>query len=230
MVKTIVSIWPMEQTQIRPQYSPISTWTLPAAPFDGFVKLKVTDQQQTDYVAAGMRMQGNVPADELARDLARSFSMLTAGGSGAVGVWVADEDDPTDEQILNSPRYHAAREAQEVLMKNIVVQARYLKGINEERAISRLHHAAAGYLRLEGEDWQGKNIGRSMTKECPYCTSFVQSSAVICPKCTNVIDAEGHARIQAQIKNQIDAINQQASIDNGGSALRPARAKQPLGV
>ena len=226
MKRTIISIWPMEQKQTRPRLSPQNEFILPAAPFDGFVRLTVTDMQEHDYMGGGRIASTLVPASELAEDLAKAFSSFSMGDSGAVGVWVADREDMTDDEIKSSDRYKEARAEQDRIMHNIVVNARYWYGRGNESAISAIHHTAAAYLNIAGEDWQGRNTARSKTKECPFCHSFIASGAVICPTCTQIIDADGYAKLQAQIKARVDAISQQQSIvpDNGGSALRPALA------
>lgn len=226
MTKTIISIWPLPLKATRPRFSPVSTFEIEAAPFDGFKTMTVTDLQQSDYAGAGRVIAELVPAAELAADLAREFQSFSMGSSGAVGVWVVDKANPDAAEVLSSEEYRRAREEQDKLMHNIVINARELHNSQNFRAISKLHYTAAEYLNIQGEAWQGRNTERSQTKECPFCRSFVASNAVICPTCTQVIDPEGYAKMQAQIKAQVNAISQQAAIqpDNGGSALRPALA------
>lgn len=228
MVRTIVSIWPMPLTAYRPRFTPVSNYDITAAPMGGFSTLKVTDQQEFDYLGAQRTVKTVVPVDELAQDLIRSWQRITYGDSGAVGVFVWPKDtEPTEAEVLASPEFAAAKEQQDALMRNIVITARELFKNNQQKAIGLLHYTAAAWLQIEGEEWQGNTMSRDKTKECIYCRAFISAAAVICPKCTQIVDPEGHVRIQQQIKNQIDALTQQATLppDNGGSALRPALAK-----
>ena len=228
MVRTIVSIWPLPLPAYRPRYTPVANFDMKAAPMGGCATLKVTDQQERDYLAAGRTITTVVPADELALDLVRSWQRLTYGDGGEVGVFIwPGADEPTEEQILASPEYAAAKAKQDELMRNIVITARELFKLNQQKAIGQLHYTAAAWLQIEGEEWQGNTMSRDKTKECIFCRAFISAEAVICPKCQQIVDPAGHVRIQAQIKNQIDALQQQATLapDNGGSALRPALAK-----
>lgn len=227
MNRTIVSIWPMAQVQRRELQSPVKVFELPAAPFDGYVTLNVTTQSERVYLAGNIHANTEVPVDEITNDLAKAFSSFTCGGTGAVGVWVSEIDNPTDEQIRNSPQYAQARQLQDIIMQNIVKEARILHKEDAGRGICEKHHIAASYLNIEGEPWQTGRMTRAATQECPFCRSYVSSEAVVCSGCNNIIDPEGHVRLEQQIKNRIEAVRAQASMvpDNGGSALRPALAK-----
>lgn len=230
MIRTLISIWPMALREIRPRYEPVKVYEVPAAPFDGFVRLKITDQQESDYIGGGRTIKVLVPAEELAQDLAKDFRRFACGDSGAIGVWVADENEPTDEEILASPRYKAAREEQDKIFRNLIIEARILKADPKtERAISEKHYVAAAYLNIEGEDWQNSNMKRAARKECPFCQKYVSADAFVCSGCHEIIDAEGYAKQKTSIKSQIDALEQQATLpDNGGSALRPSVPPKPV--
>lgn len=228
MVRTIVSIWPLPLMADRPRFSPVSKYEIPAVPMGSIAILRVTDQQEWDYLAAGRTIKQVVTAEELALDLIRSWQRLTYGDSGEVGVFLWPKDtEPTEAEVMASPEYAEAKAKQDALMRNIVITARELFRNNQQKAIVLLHYTAAAWLQIEGEEWQGNTMSRDKTKECIYCRAFISAAAVICPKCTQIVDPEGHVRIQRDIENQINAIKQQATLppDNGGSALRPALAK-----
>jgi len=217
----------MELKAVRPRYSPVSDYTVPAAPPDGFVVFTVTDQQETDYMGAGQRIKQVVPAEDLANDLVQQFKRQHCGNDGEVGVFVWEsEQEPTESAVRASAEYAEQRRLQGIAMKNIVISARALKEKNLESLITGIHHMAAAYLKIEGEPWQGTSMNRDSTKECVFCRSFISAKAIICPKCSQIVDAEGHVKLQAEIKARIDALSQQNSMipDNGGSALRPALA------
>lgn len=227
MVRTIVSLWPLDLRTVRPRYSPVAEYIIPAAPFDGFTLFKVTDQQETDYMGAGQRIKQVVPAEDLANDLVQQFKRQACGQDGEVGIFVWEsEQEPTEAAIRASAEYAEQRRLQGIAMKNIVITARNLKETSRENLIGTLHHTAAAYLQIEGEAWQGTAMTRDSTKECVFCRSFISAKAIICPKCSQIVDAEGHVKLQAEIKARIDALSQQNSMipDNGGSALRPALA------
>lgn len=226
---TLISIVPWEQVANRPRQSPVKVHKLEAAPLDGFVRYEITDQLERDYLGGGRMIDQIVKAEELAYDLAKEFTMLHRGDSGELGVFVMPGS-PTDAEVLASPQYADARRLQDQLMHNIVIEARHLFSTEEGKKISMIHRNAAAYLNIEGEEWQGKNRTRSATKECPFCSSFVSSSASVCPICTKVINPEAYVKIEAEIKAQVDALKQQENIapDNGGSALRPASKKPAL--
>lgn len=220
---TIISRWPMPLTEERPRQKPRKTFTIPAAPADGFSTMEVTQQTENCYVAAGQHMELVIEAQESTNDLVQAFGKLTCGNEGMIGVW-AVEGRPTDEEILNSEQFRQAGVNQEALMQNLVREARALHKDNGGKGICEKHHVAAKYLKIEGDEWQGSTMTRAATQECPFCKTYVPSGAVICPKCTNIIDAAGHVRLKRAMEAQINAIEQQSTLpsDNGGSALRPA--------
>ena len=224
----IISIFPLPLTAKRPLYSPVSNYEMPAAPPDGFVVMNVVDQTETDYLAAGRTAATVVRAEELALDLIRSWQRLTYGDGGEVGVFLWPyAEEPTVDAVKASPEYADALQKQNELMRNIVIVARTLFKANKQNAIGNLHFTAAAWLQIEGEEWQGNSMSRDKTKECIFCRSFISAGSVICAKCGQIVDPEGHVRIQKQIADQINALQQQATLqpDNAGSALRPATAK-----
>jgi len=231
MTRTIVSLWPMALKETRPRYVPQKIYEIPAAPLNGYSTLKVTDQQESCYVAAGIHVPKLIAASELALDLARDFRRLRSGNDGCPGVWVAEQDEPTHEQIINSTQYREARAEQDVLCQNLIVEARTLKGRNLENSITDKHFIAAEYLKITGEDWQKKDMQHGARKQCLFCGHFVSAAVVKCTNCQEIIDPVGYANLKAANEAVLTAAAAQGSIkDNGGSAIKPAGKKELVGA
>jgi hypothetical protein len=203
---------------------PNKIFKIPAAPFNGYSILRVSDQQESCYVAAGIHVPRLITAEELAQDLVRDFRRLRSGANGCPGVWVAEQDNPTHEEIVNSAQYRDARAEQDVLCQNLIIEARTLKSKELENTLSDKHFIAADYLKVTGEDWQKKDLHHGARKQCHFCGHFVGAAVVKCTNCQEIIDPVGYAKLKAAGDAELAAAQQQGEIkDNGGSALRPSK-------
>ena len=61
--------------------------------------------------------------------------------------------------------------------------------------ISELAKSAAKQYGLEAE-WL-KDDAQLLVKTCPYCTKVIPSRAIKCPKCTEIVDIEAYAQLEA---------------------------------
>ena len=230
----IINLWPVELREARNHFTPAEEgypareFVLKAAPPEGFSKLTICDQIQKEYVLRDTYRDALFSAREVALDIAQAVSKFSCGTSGRMGVFVWEgKPDPTDEQIFSSEQYRTARGEQDLLMRNIVEDAR----VSFARSIplQRYHYMAADHLRIEGERWQDRHTSREVTTSCPYCKTIIQSDSVICANCKNVVDPVAYASLKAQIEG-IPApkrVESPAPVDEPvKSALTPA--KQPV--
>lgn len=230
----IVNLWPVELREARTHFLPAEEgypareFVLKAAPQDGFSKLVICDQIQKEYVLRDTNRDALFSAREVALDIAQAVSKFACGTSGRMGVFVWEgKANPTDEEIRLSEQYRNARGEQDVLMRNIVEDAR----VSFARSIplQRYHYMAADHLRIEGEKWQDRHTSREVTTSCPYCKTIIQSDSVICANCKNVVDPVAYAALKAEIEGIPVPKRAEAPVQSEEpikSALTPA--KQPV--
>lgn len=206
-IETIISLWPepLQQAIMRYRASVPGmagpNFCIPAAPADGFSRLDICDQYQQEYVILDNYRTVTFGALEVARDIAKSVSGFTCGSGGRRGVFVWEgSPNPTEEQVKASQQYMESRAEQDLLMRNIVEDARVSFSSTPPIRLQKYHYMAADHLRIEGERWQERYTSREVTVNCPYCQTVIQANSVICANCKNVVDARAYAELKAQIE------------------------------
>lgn len=197
MSRTIVSIWPMEQTAQRSLFKPstpynqTNTFTLPAASKEAPRLLTIGHFKQDFHLGEMIKpIPVQINDEDIARDLVATWADYKGDGlRGRPGIWLTEIENPTVEKVKASDEYRKAVHEQDEFAQAIVMEARELFRQKHYGSITRLHFAMADYLKIQGEEWQTyKPQASGSTKNCMFCTAVVPAQAIVCPNCHQVLD------------------------------------------
>jgi hypothetical protein len=170
----------------------MSVYSLPASKDGKIVTLRIENQVQHQFAGSGMpSVPTQIPAFRVADDVARSMTMGMAWpgmpANAQPGIWVADEPEPTEEQIRNSERYRRAVREQDAFLAAMVKQADDLNLKGQRNNIGLLHRVAAQVLGVTGRPWQEELRSDSLI-DCPWCKSKIPTGALRCQFCGEIVD------------------------------------------
>lgn len=196
MPLTIASIWPISLKAYRPGYLPVNTWELaPVRRGDKPSTVEVGDCFQITREPVTYRQKREtIQAMELAPDLVNEWTnMAWCTEDERPGIWVCAGPSPTTDEIAIYAR------KQHNLMAKLVEtgDTKFADQNDRGRTIVPLMKLAAQYLGLE-RPWLHE-LRDAETKRCVWCTEFIPGAAVICPKCSNVVDAARYKAMQDQM-------------------------------
>jgi hypothetical protein len=170
----------------------MSEYKLPASKDGEIVMLRIGDQIQYQSAGSGVPpIPVQIPAFKVADDIARCFTMGKSWpnmpANAQPGIWVADQPEPTEAEILGSERYkHAVRE-QDAFLAAVVTQADDLDRKGQRNNIGLLHREAARVLGVTGRPWQ-EDLRSDSNMVCPWCKSLIPAGALRCRVCQEVVD------------------------------------------
>lgn len=166
-----------------------------------------------------------------------SSEVTVANGQGFFGqlngVWRAS---PIDEMTIQIPvdstrmgDYYASGSACQVYMKSIltldqeaqikakrqdifamqwVEDARRLATANRMNRIIPLHHAMADWLGLDNEPWRRQHSAAA-TKKCQFCQQVIPVDAIVCPVCSQTVDAVRKYELERVERAKVEAYKAQ---------------------
>jgi hypothetical protein len=159
----------------------------------------------------------------------RSFGEFSNGG---VAARVSIQRSLTLEQEAE-----IMRPRQEKWLERCLQDARFLWNREKSnRKIQELHHIAAAWFGIEGEDWQIV-MDTSTSMECRYCKKRIPKDAATCAYCHSIANATLHAQLKTQeeealraerkklkdaqleIDRKIRELNKQKEVDANAEAL-----------
>jgi hypothetical protein len=140
--------------------------------------------------------------NDLVRCWTAGFVGMPAGAQP--GIYVADEPEPTVEQILKSDAYKQARKQQELFAQAYVRQADELERIQKRADINETHRAMADYLGITGRTWQGEVKKENMI-QCSWCTKWIPALAIKCPECKEIVNLELYEKKLAGVNTVTEA-------------------------
>jgi hypothetical protein len=126
--------------------------------------------------------------------------LLNADGTpqlDADGVALWRAADPAEKNAMWEEDLVAARAADRAYANMLFIQA---SGMAEDPRlipfIAANARVAAKHYGLDAE-WLKEDAALHV-KPCPYCTKVIPAKAIKCPKCTEIVDVEGYALLEAQ--------------------------------
>jgi len=202
--KTIVSIWPMQESTYRPLHiaknpGDTNTFILQAGSVESPFLLKIPDFDTYIYMGKGIHQTINIPSYETANDLVRHWrdSKNSPEDGGLPGIWVSPVDNPTIEQVLSSAELDEFQDKQMMFASSKVREARLFAAQMEWRNITKLHLFMGKLLNIQGEPWQDFDARAKVGKvRCPYCDSPITMGVAVCSVCREVTDIEKYNLIR----------------------------------
>lgn len=204
MSKTIVSIWPMQESTYRPLHMPKTAtdsncFVLQPGCFDIPFLLRVPDFDNLVYMGKGTNQTITIPAIETALDLVRHWrdSKNSPEDGGLPGIWLHPTENPTVEEVRSSAEILEYSEKQIMFASSKVREARLFAAQNEWRNITKLHLFMGKLLNIQGEPWQDFDSKASAGKvRCPYCDTPMAMTAAICGQCREIVDLTKYNQIR----------------------------------
>ena len=205
MSKSIISIWPMQETAYRPLHMPknpgeSNLFILQPGSVEIPFVLRVPDFDNHIYMGKGVSQTITIPSYETANDLVRHWrdAKNSPEDGGIPGIWLSPVDNPTMEQVLYSEELVDYSEKQVMFASSKVREARLFAAQGEWRNITKLHLFMGKLLNIQGEPWQDFDAKAKLGKvRCPYCDTPMPIGAAICGTCREIVDIEKYNQIRA---------------------------------
>lgn len=204
MSKTIISIWPMQETAYRALHSPktpadSNLFILNPGSFEVPTLLRVPDFNNQIYMGKGSYQTITIPAEETANDLVHQWrdNKNMPEDAGIPGIWVCSIDNPTLDQVRGLPETMEANERQDQFASSKIREARLFAASNEWRNITRLHLFMGKLMNIQNEPWQDFDAKAKLAKtRCPYCDSPMSIGVATCPTCREIVNVEKYNQIR----------------------------------
>lgn len=221
----IASIFPMERFEQRPPWQPDGIFRLPAVGRgEKPALLAVDDRICPEYIGNGVTQPRTILGEEIAPDLVGIWTNLQyASGDAKPGIWLVDipgVSEPTVEDVLASQQYAAALESQNKFFAFLVNQGDEYAAQDKRNQILLINRIAVSWLGMV-RDWAEEFKSENL-KACQFCQKNINSRAMKCPHCSEIVDYAAYA---AQQKLKEEALRAAKTIT---PPLRPTEPKQAV--
>lgn len=196
---TVISLMPWPVDEQKPGVYP-GTFHIDAARPKKFEILVVGESKYRVYIDSDRgHMEMVHPANHMAKSIVDDYKRATASNVtvGEPGIfWVPGEHNKAMIKSLFKDQLDAARAKMEQWFGKLVELADDDWSRNRRReTIPDIARHAAAYLGLD-RAW-AKDVVLDLKKTCPFCSTAVLDTAVICPSCKEVIDRPRYEALKA---------------------------------
>jgi len=206
MSKTIVSIWPMQETAYRAGHMPkrpgdSNLFVLEPASVERPFLLTVVEFDNLIYMGKGVHQTITIPAYETAADLVNQWRdhKNMPDDAGLPGIWLCSIDNPSVDQVRGLPEMDEGYENQVTFASSAAREARLHAAQNEWRNITKLHLFMGKLMNIQGEPWQDFDSKLQLGKiRCRYCDAPMAPHAAICGTCREIVNVEKYNQIRAE--------------------------------
>jgi len=207
----IASMFPVAKTvrrlyKSKPGSGYLTDYVVPACPVGSSQPslLPIGDAFEHVYIGNGRHQEIPVPggakavADDIINAVRTNSFGATSDPMAAPAIWIcANPSGPTEEEKA----YWLS--VQERYFRNMVAEADkiYFQGKSGQQpdgTIGTLHRTAAAWLQFDPRqhEWMmGEKKGN--LKTCQFCSSDIDSMAVKCPRCSEIVDAVRYKQLKA---------------------------------
>lgn len=196
----IASIWPDVLVERR-NFFPVSRFAIDACK-DRSNPVLLTLTNQYEWVDVPLRKQKDrrlVPVEHIAADLINKWTeaMLHCTSGRHPGVWICRDAEGNYADTWRQEEWESALAAQTEYANVWLAEGDKLHGDNKSRFISPVSKLMANWLGIPKE-WL-RQVTTEDHKSCPLCTQTIPGSAIVCPKCTQIVDIEAYAQREAAL-------------------------------
>lgn len=205
----IASLFPIEK-KVRRNYQTkegggyLTEYVVPACASSEPTTLVVGDAFEYVYMGGGRYQRIPVPggakavADDVINAVRTNSFGATSDPMACPAIWIcANLSGPTEEEKA----YWLA--AQETYFRNLVAEADkiYFQGKSGQQpdgTIGSLHRTAGSWLQFDPRqhEWMVSEKKGNL-KACQFCSSDIDSAAVKCPRCNEIVDAIRYKQLKA---------------------------------
>lgn len=212
---TIASIFPLELVESR-KFFPANKFVIPASDEKrGYAPTILTVRNQWEWEKVPLRdasIRKLVPVEEIAADLMNKWteSMPHCTTGCHPGIWVCRDAEGSYADTYREEEVKAARAAQEAYARVWMQIADTLHFESKGRLITEISKELAKWMGVP-KPWLNPITTESF-KPCTYCTEVIPGTAIICPKCQQVVDVEAWAAREATKQAAIDKLTAAKSV------------------